>query len=383
MNFLITAPDGVVLRDGKPFGQPGNTGGGFFDWPMPQTITGMIRSSIGLSRHPDFFRNANNASKLLPISVGPSIPVEIVDNGKVNPLFPVPADLLMVDSSETGVIRIVPSEFKKLQRGEGTDSPITSPFIPVWETQQKPTREIPAWLCWNAFKSYCEESLSEEVKSNALGPSRPVISDTYHNAIDASTLAVREGFLFQTRSIYFKASTGEDLGIITRIRGEEASDSVPESAYLGGERRRVGIHPIDEVFPSCPNIFSNQRFLKIVLATHGDFGGWAPSWLLGSLSGEWVKIPNTSFEVRLRSALVPRWEAISGWDYALRKPKAMRKLVVPGAVYLIEIRSPESSSEIANTLWGAALESSQAARDGYGYCFVAKAYHATQTTLIE
>lgn len=49
------------------------------------------------------------------------------------------------------------------------------------------------------------------------------------------------------------------------------------------------------------------------------------------------------------------WEGVSGWDFAKKQPKSMKKLVRPGAVYLIEIKDVNQSSDIAKYLWGCNL----------------------------
>lgn len=116
-------------------------------------------------------------------------------------------------------------------------------------------------------------------------------------------------------------------------------------------------------------IFARKRFLKLILLTHGGFGGWCPEWLMPNLnakSTEFVAIPGTDFKVRLRSACVNGWDGVSGWDYANGKPKALTKLVRPGSVYLLEIQNPEQSGDVAKMLWGNSLCDGQMKKDGFG-----------------
>jgi len=84
-----------------------------------------------------------------------------------------------------------------------------------------------------------------------------------------------------------------------------------------------------------------------------------------------VKVPGTDYNVRLSSAFVPRWMPISGWDYAEKRQKAMRKLIPAGAVYVVEVQESETSRAIANHLWGKPLVQDDI--DGCGICMVGRA----------
>jgi CRISPR-associated protein Cmr3 len=157
-------------------------------------------------------------------------------------------------------------------------------------------------------------------------------------------------------------------------------------AYLGGERRQVRLKKTNLQFPSCPQCFENQKYLKIILTTHGDFGGWCPDFLKPDLHGEgieWATLPNTEYKVCLRSACIDGWDAVSGIDYTIKDKregkgaKPMKKLVRPGSVYFIQVKEPEQSQKIAEHLWGNRLQNNQDSDNndvklGYGQCIVAK-----------
>ena len=118
--------------------------------------------------------------------------------------------------------------------------------------------------------------------------------------------------------------------------------------------------------------------MKCILTSHGDFGGWCPEWLKPDLNAagiEWVKIPDTAFEIRLRSACVQGWDGVSGWDYQTKKPKAMKKLARPGSVFLIEIKNLDESAEIAKHLWSGSLsfDDKMAIHNGYSQCIIGNA----------
>ena len=45
LSYNITSEDSIILRDGKPFGN-GEFGGTSLNWPLPQTLSGMVRTSV-------------------------------------------------------------------------------------------------------------------------------------------------------------------------------------------------------------------------------------------------------------------------------------------------------------------------------------------------
>ena len=63
---------------------------------------------------------------------------------------------------------------------------------------------------------------------------------------------------------------------------------------------------------------------------------------------------------------------MSGWNYVTRKPKATKKLTLPGAVYIIELNNPVVSQKIAELFWGNNLdiENKESSLNGYGQLFV-------------
>ena len=69
--------------------------------------------------------------------------------------------------------------------------------------------------------------------------------------------------------------------------------------------------------------------------------------------------------------MIQGWDAVSGWDYVTRKPKAMKKLARPGSVYIIEVQNQSESEAIARHFWGSSLCAEVVSvRNGYGLCLV-------------
>lgn len=371
MKVIVHAPDGLVFRDGKPFGDPGVIRGGFHDWPMPQTLAGMARTAVGFARSPDYFKNKDNIQEILKLTVGPSLPLDL--SGKhPQPLWPVPADLFLRDSSQKGILNISTPCLNPLEEDEGISSPFDHPVFPIWPGEGKPAKMRPRWLQHDKLLLWCTEGLHGDVPNKDLGPEAPFARTSNHNAIDRNSGASQTGILFQVKNQYLAAprdSSCVQLGIGLSLGKLKEGETLPTLAFLGAERRQVILEPAEKsVFPKYPDLFADQRYLKLMLVTHGDFGDWLPEWLQPCLDRQWVEAPGSGVRVILRHAFVPGWDGVSGWDYAARGPKAMRKLVPPGSVYVLEMADPNQSAEFARSFSLQPIEpGTQASCDGFNY----------------
>jgi len=381
VRYILTTDDQLILRDGRPFGESGVFGGSSLNWPFPQTLAGMVRTAVGFSRDPFYFDHIENADEILKIGISRIVPMAKGAKGW-EPLMPVPADLVLTRKKEDKNLTVNPLIFKSLQEGSGTDIVNRQWLMPHVDLRDKPAKETPFLFHWNFYDAYLKGKLKHgEIHSfKGIGINPPIKDLRIHNAINAETFITEESKLFSNAGFYLKSKN--DAEIIDLAIGFDVinadSEDISGDAWLGGERRRVVLTATDLPFPACPDYFNNRRFLKLILTSHGDFGGWSPQWLKPDLDArriEWVKIPGTDFEIRLRSACVNGWDGVSGWDYKEKKPKKMKKLVRPGSVFIIEIKNPEKSVEIANLFWGNTLnlDNGKSLKDGYGQCIVGNA----------
>ncbi len=400
--YGLSSDDIVILRDGRPFGESGVFGGTALDWPMPQTLAGMCRSSLGFGRSKDFFANKRNLEKILAIGLKRILPYVSGGDGREF-LLPTPADLVFVakseDGNETEGHKVHPLRYAGLSPGEGTDLNSELWLYPLLNMKGKPTPS-PRFLRWDLAGKYLADSIPSEGGDTDMdrdAVTGPVKEFRVHTAIDPCSRSVDEGRLYAESGIYLKAAgktgpapeTGDplaeyrfkrqdDIVVSFELEGTEPDEKLDASLYLGGERKRVDAFVADSMpFPQLPNYLENQRFLKLLLITHGDFGSWAPPWLLpgGDVSNiQWTREPLSGIEVRLRSAVVKGWDPVSGWDYAKRTRKAFRKLARPGSVYVVELKNPAESEALAKALWGNSLcpAGSQSERDGFGQTLIAK-----------
>lgn len=394
--IVISSAEPLIFRDGRPFGDFGTVDGGVLRWPLPSTIAGMVRTRIGNSRGPDFFGSKdpaakkNNIDAILKISVQWTLPVWRPQGGHWRYLFPRPADALLINHLEKPDLLTL--HHFTLRHGEATfghDLPWKNWLLPVTEERQKPAADAPdLWHQETFLKWLMLEPQHEKYAPRELGFSWPKVETRMHSCIDPKTGTVLKSQLFSSSGIRLEippvtpktplsgaVDESGRFGIAVAISGHQNTDDPCGVCLLGGERRTAFADPLPTPFPTCPTGFDGQRFLRLVLITPGDFGGWSPDWLRPPPKGDetpWCVVPGTDITVRLVAAHVPRWQGISGWDYAERAPKATRKLTPAGTVYIIEVSSPERSQELAQLLWGRSIAQGLHHLDGYGVVCIGK-----------
>ncbi len=376
MELLLRTPEGVVLRDGRPFGEEGLIESGTHDLPFPQTLAGSVRTALGLRKNAAFFEADENIKKALDWSVARQR-MTLLTSGKWQNLWPVPADLFFIDENKSSGALPKPllPKMERSVKSEASDFGNADWLFPVYETREKPSSNKPCFLTQEAILDY----LSGRDVTDRYGISAP-LSDRYlHTAISPETSTSDPGKLYRTITNLMTVhdnKTPQELGIAMSLQGIDVSeDSLPECFYLGGERHVAFKDNHSPAWPKPPAV-ENTSFAKIILATPGAFGQWAPDWLLES-RGDWRCIPgNKNLKLRLRAAFVPRYVNVSGWDYAKRQPKPTRRLVPAGSVYVVELQTPKAFSELIVTLWGESLcrnsdgTTNQDGRDGYGTCLI-------------
>lgn len=144
-----------------------------------------------------------------------------------------------------------------------------------------------------------------------------------HVAIDPGTLANAEHQLFVTQGAVYHGAT---------IRARSELELEPSAIHLGGERRVALLSHDEGSLWQCPpalrTALSEAKSVAMVLATPAQFdGGWLPKSLQQTLG----------LDVKLRSAVCRRREAVSGWDLVRRGPKPATWLAPAGSVYFLEL----------------------------------------------
>lgn len=388
MNVVINSNESLVFRDGRPFGSEGQYSGGALRWPHAVTITGLLRSRIGISRSPDYFTGPNQeanirdikkvtATRVIPLWQGAA-----AENEEWQPLFPAPADAMIFSASQQNQYVIKGVTYQNAFDQGGIDLPWKNWRLPVSNIREKPASDSPDLWYRNHFFTWLETSaIDTTVCARDLGISYPRLEIRMHTAIDPKSGSAKTGQLFSSQGIQLQTAESDRqpagrLGIGVSLAHLEKQDNPCGPCFLGGERKTAWVAPIDEVMPPLPDWLNiSSRYLRLVLISPGDFGDWAPGWLLPDWKlseTAWCSIPGTSLAVRLVSAFIPRWHPVSGWDYDRRGPKATRKLVPAGAVYVIELKEPKQAPEVAKLLWGRSINTDLCDPNGSGCVCVGK-----------
>jgi len=379
MNVIIYARDPLIFRDGRPFGEFGTVRTGVLQWPLPSTVGGMLRSRIGLNRDPGFFKQPDAIDRIRSVRIKHTLPVYRTDRKNWRIVYPKPADILVCDG-KGGKLELIPFLYASMD-GSGITLPWKNWLVPLPQVNEKPARHQPFFWNESIYMSWltAPEEMDRMINAGDLGMRLPHQDRRIHCSIDRASGVAAEGRLWTSSGLCMQGYDADkglnQWGIAVELSGCDSDDDITGPAHLGGDRRLAFIQNGTVDWPSCPKNFSNAQYLKLVLTTPGNFGGWAPEWLLPKTALDqnetpWVGVPGLDHKVRLCSAFVPRWIPVSGWDYAQRRPKAMKKLVPAGAVYVIEIQEPANAQSIAGHLWANPLSVGE--NDGCGICMVGR-----------
>ncbi|EIM64417.1 type III-B CRISPR module-associated Cmr3 family protein [Desulfobacter postgatei] len=378
MNFTITSSDPLIFRDGRPFGEQGHVHGGALRWPWPSTISGLIRTKIGEQRAKDYFTGPDRLKNIEMIRKVRNCCLPLWRNAlgqDWQPLFPAPVDAFCFQekNQNSNELNIIPFSYQAADETGGTDFNVSNWMIPIREVNSKPAKSKPDLWFKDVFLYWLKHGKLEKRlwQAENLGLSWPQLELRIHTAISAHTGTADHGRLFSSQGIRLESGGQAErpgyFAIGIQVNGIESNDHLKGSCHLGGERRVAQIEPIRTFLPPCPDWLNNKKYLRLILASPGKFGGWAPDWMLPDEKNEFKTHPGSGIKVRLRSAHVERWQAVSGWEFEKHGPKAFSKLVPAGSVYILELKESSNSQTLAEELWGHSLNDDP---DGFGLTFI-------------
>ena len=342
--FLRIEPlDTLFFRDARPFDAASRAASGL---PKPQTVAGALRTTMlrlaGVDhaavatavRAGQSFRDA--------AAVGGAIGKAIGEVGFRGPwfgrdgeiLFPAPATLRR-ERGNGEFIRLDPL---------GTNLPgwksAETGMRPLWYRGRARLDNASGYLKASDMIRFLDGGLPEEVVPE-------VELFVYHDrtgiGLDADRAVAADGMIYSVRMLELHRG----VCLYVEVAGaEEALGLFPrggELVPLGGEGRRAVVTPDQgrQDTPEARSASSVDRRL-LVLTTPAPLDGW-------KLRG-----------LKLLSAAVPGYEAVSGWDLARGGPKPNRFSVPAGSVYFLEPGTfpvgPLVDPEDAAVGWGSYLE---------------------------
>ncbi|MDR3020659.1 MAG: type III-B CRISPR module-associated protein Cmr3 [Treponema sp.] len=371
--FVITPIDPIISRDSRPFGAISGARVRSLDWIVPSVVCGTLRTIAG--KIAGGFEGELGKLKAVNVT-GPFLEKEGII------YFPRPLDFVKSDKQS---YTIRPGKIKY----GGTDMPIAGllpSFIQGMKAEDedfKPSK-IPAFWSLDAMSKWLSEDEQFELNSGNCLDS-PEKDERVHVSIDPESGSSEEGKLFSTKSLDFKNSEGKgdskkisQLRIVIRAETEDARyskiiDEISTLHPMGGERRltewsQIGAGNKFWIPPEGLEHKIKNSSLRMILATPAIFAnGWLPGWIDEETCVG--KIPGTEVKVKLVSAIVPRWEAISGWSYEVGNsgPKALRRMTPAGSVYFFDFLDGGNEIFSLKDVWlRSVCDGFQDRADGFG-----------------
>ncbi len=362
---FVRPVDVLHLRGNRLFGEGAGDHGEALMPPWPSVLAGAIRSRMlaGAGVHlgrfteetaepPEELRRAGLAEVLGTPSAPGSFRLAGMtlavrpEGGDPWPLFPLPADLVVVRRKEAPRDpRPVPPLAELLAGGE------TPPPDPVEVYRLLPgrrpgavqagtplplamvlRREEPAkpasgyWLTAEGLRVYLEGGTPEP---GHLVHRRWLWRDDPRTgiAMDDAAGTAGEGRLYTSVAV----APAPGVGFLVGVEGCPA-ELLPSAGLLrlGGDGRGAAIAPAPDPLAGCPDPGGGGRF-ALYLLTPGLFpGGWLPP----GVDPETLELRAEGIQGRLVAAALARHGVVSGWDVAAHAPKPAQRAVPAGAVYL-------------------------------------------------
>jgi CRISPR-associated protein Cmr3 len=390
--YFISPEDVLMPRGNRAFGSAGEHGEANA-MPWPSVFSGALRSALlgqssealndfALGRRP---QGAQGAALGTPDEPGDFRLIWAsfarTDGRTVDPLVPLPADLVAFDSDD------------------GKDTLLaldpTAPPAGVCSSGELPMRAI--LRSRKAGKPAPARLINGEGLRSYLAGTTPKTTLQARElfarelrlgiALDAGARSASEGALYTTEAVRF-ARRGEpwpdprqrlesvgskngpstaDTGYLVGVRG--GLGLLPERGMLrlGGDARPARYQRVTVELPQVPpaHIAADNRF-RLVLQTPALFrAGWIPNGV--RRAGADYRLEREGFRARLACAALPRFEVVSGWDIARMRPKAAQRAVAAGAVYWfdrVEGDARKLVDWVQGGIWG---DNADAARRAEGF----------------
>ncbi len=391
-NLEITPRDPLVARDGRPFGVGQGNRMRSGDWLLPSVVAGSLRTLLGKQLGGNFDEAMVKALK------GTSVagPLPLFDNQL---FFPRPADAVVKEvERDKSLLALRPIDDDSYGKNNGCDLPmeLVPALLPASVGDDFKPGKTPAFWSTKRMAEWLADSSGQigttstfEDWGDEYLESMPQEERT-HAKIFPDFGAASDGDLFSTMALDF-SRTDRDGVIRIALRVQPDTKFEGEIRQLnsmhpcGGERRLVRWQANSKANWNIPESLkvafakadqSGIRRVRLVLATPGLFEGldgnqqgWKPGWLAETEHGYVGCPPGTTTRLRLVSAVVDRWRAISGWSLERGQvgAKAVRRMVPAGATYFLEATGKEPLSDLATNLWlQSVCDNEQDQRDGFG-----------------
>lgn len=362
--WLIEPRDPLIFRDGRPFNATPGARAKTLSFPFPSTLAGAVRTRAGQDES-GIFDNAK-ITELLQVGIRGPVLVELDQQDSW--YFPAPQDCFVIQPKDQDEkfgkqlwarpIGPGPNEWTNLEDGLALVS--ISPVI-----KSKGHSNAPRFWKWERLRKWLENPANDEqpINLDELGIPGMTPESRIHVKMQVGAHSAEDGMLFETNGLEFAARADNNQVRQFALAVETDADLTEGADFLGGERRTVNWRKGGE-FPSCPDEIvqkiQNEKACRLLLVTPAIFEkGYLPEWVTSWTPG---------VTVRVTGAAVPRYQAVSGWDYEQRHPKASRRLAPAGSVYFMRLTGDDTDIEqFIKNVWMQNISDNEQDRcDGFG-----------------
>ncbi len=383
--YFIEPLDVLFLRGNKLFGDPGSFGESLVP-PWPSVAAGALRSAILVHKGHDLARFARGEVGNDPELGTPARPGSFMltaftlarchEDGKVEPLFALPADLVAAtrEDGDLEVRRLSPR-----WAVEGIRSSSATEFLAVLSEKERTKPTTGLWLTEEGWHLHLQGRPIEPRKHIVPSSQLWRLDTRVGVGLDPARRRAEDGKLFTVQAVAMRkrneaASGGPRFGVgfIAAIAGAVMPEQL--TLRLGGDGRAALAQRTEATLPE-PDYeeIAQARRCRLLLTTPGLFdGGWRPNGISGH--GRDLQFNLHDVKARLVCAAVPRAEVISGFDLAAWQPKAAQRAAPTGSVYWLEDLQATAGAlgKLAeNGLWPTLSENTSRRAEGFNRCSLA------------
>ncbi len=248
-------------------------------------------------------------------------------NQKVEPIYAVPADLLITNNGrgQFEIRKALPAQV----HSKLVSSAVTEQMAIVCETERSKAAQG-YWLNQQGWQAYLYGDAvlpTHLIATSDLWLTESRIGIGLNNA----TGSADDGKLFTSQAICPK----NNVGFVVRTRGADFSGIA--ALRLGGDGRAAHLIPLQsqdmlQAEPDYEKLASTKQ-VKLVLTSPGLFeAGWLPTGATRDSTNA-VQFNLGGISGKLVCAVASRSEIVSGFDLVTRAPKQALRAVATGSVY--------------------------------------------------
>lgn len=394
--ILIQPRDPLIVRDGRPFTADPGARARSLGFPMPSTIVGVLRTIAGSDVAGHFVKSSQSdlATLLQEVTLRGPLLAEMAEN-QWQLLAPAPADALgLAELGEDGLPAL--DADKKPLIGLRCLEPISTTALTdlqsglalvglqMADSKAKPAKLAKYWH-WEKFRAWLMTK-EKNLNPKTLGHDGPTFESRTHVSINHDSQTAQNGALFQTQGLEFRNHHNDGSIRELALLLETTAKILPQLRSLGGERRLMHFQTGAPALPDIPAGLLEQvtkdKACRIVLLTPAIFdNGYLPL----HTDFIWQEVSRDDLQVRIKAVVNQRYQTISGWDFAVGKPKSTRRVMPAGSVFFVslETQAPETIQDWLKTIWlHNHSDQPQDNRDGFGLMAVGTWNGQIQTMVV-